>query len=336
MAQIDIDEVKRVSAELSTHTLPRVGIPQTSEALAKNRRKLQKFLKSYFNKTGLAVNKVNKLMTDRQAEKRKIFAEQVANSHNNLNNAQIGFRQGMNNRYEALQLLSAPFESTFIILDKPFLILETPTVDLETFISSHIEALNSSAKIRTVKQGGDGFTFFRFYFLWTNSSQSAVVVNVKTSLVLNGICGVLADTGILFGHDNVLILTAGLQLTRWTGWGTDNQTRFPFEQSTQFQTPAYLQARGGGLFGDSDLKEQEFNFQPFDLSCDQIAIPAGATTLFEVWLSVQYGFGSWAGGSGGDGDLITMDFASDEFDFRIICPLVALELLAPRAVLTTT
>ena len=90
------------------------------------------------------------------------------------------------------------------------------------------------------------------------------------------------------------------------------------------------------MFGDSDLKEQEFNFQPFDLSCDQIAIPAGATTLFEVWLSVQYGFGSWAGGSGGDGDNVSMDFASDEFDFRIICPLVALELLAPRAVLTTT
>jgi hypothetical protein len=48
--------------------------------------------------------------------------------------------------------------------------------------------------------------------------------------------------------------------------------------------------------------------------------------VFEVSLAVQYGFSD-----GGDVDNVKLDFATDERDRRVICPLVALELLTANA-----
>ncbi len=337
MTQINIDEVKRVSAELSTHRLPQIEIPRTSAALTKNRADIQKLLKSYFDKTGLAVDKLNKLTATRQTERRKLFATQVAERAKNLHGAEIGFRQAMENRREALQVLSRPFQSTFVILDKPFLIWELPHPE-DIFQDQHYESLNSSIKISADKHaGGEIGTLFTFYFQWRNDSQFTAVVNVRTSLVLNGICEVISGPGIFSGHHNALFLTGILALIRWIGWGTDpttgasnDQTDFPLPQPTQILNVASLDAQGGGLFGDSDMKEQEFNFQPFGLSCDQIAIPAGATIVFEVSLLVQWGIED----PGGDFDDVIIDFAFDKLGHRVICPLVALELLT-RPALTT-
>ncbi len=123
---------------------------------------------------------------------------------------------------------------------------------------------------------------------------------------------------------------------RWSGWGTDpvtgvsnDQTLFPFPQQTQFQTVAQLDQYGGDWFDDSSgNNEQSFNFQPFSLSCDLIAIPAHATTLFEVSLLVSYTIQD-----GDDFDYVAIDFAQDKFARRVLCPSVELELLtqAPMA-----
>jgi hypothetical protein len=339
MPQINIDEVKRLAAELSQHKLPPIEIPRSSAALTKNRTEIEKLLKSYFDKTGLAVDKLNKLTATRQTERRKLFATQVAERAKNLHAAEIGFRQAMENRREALQLLSTPFQSTFVILDKPFLIWQTPHQELDIFIDWNIESMNSSVKISVDKNAGADNTFFNFYFIWANESQFAAVVNVNTSLVLNGDCVVTAATGIFSGYHNSIGLTGFLNLIRNTGWGTDpttgasnDQTSFPL-LIPQLQTMAFLDSHGGGLFsGDHDRKEKTFNFQPFGLSCDQIVIPAGATILFEVSLLVQYGFEHGLDIS----DNVRIDFASDALGNRVICPLVALELLTAPPVLTAT
>ena len=154
--------------------------------------------------------------------------------------------------------------------------------------------------------------------------------------MLNGVCQVLADSGILQGHHNYITLLANLILMRWSGWGTDpvtgasnDQTLFPFPQQTQFQTVAQLDQYGGDWFDDSSgNNEQSFNFQPFSLSCDLIAIPARATTLFEVSLLVSYTIQD-----GDDFDYVAIDFAQDKFARRVLCPSVELELLtqAPMA-----
>ena len=53
--------------------------------------------------------------------------------------------------------------------------------------------------------------------------------------------------------------------------------------------------------------------------------------VFEVALNVQYGIED-----GGDGDLVSVDFASNEFGRRVICSLVALELLTGLSATTAT
>jgi hypothetical protein len=223
--------------------------------------------------------------------------------------------------------------SNFVVLDRPFLILETPRSELDIFIDAHYEALNSSAKILIDKHSGGDSTQFTFHFIWTNTAPTAAVINVSSSLSLNGFCEAIADKGIFSGHESWITMGAFLSLIRWSGWGIDpatgqsrDQTPFPVNQPTQFKQVASVDVHGGGLFGDVGIEERAFQFEPFPLSCDLIAVPAGATMIFEVALLVQYGFSD-----GGDTDLVKLDLATDQFDRRVICPLVALELLTANA-----
>ena len=43
--------------------------------------------------------------------------------------------------------LTTPFTSSFVTLDKPFLIWQLPHPELDVFIESHIESMNSSVKV---------------------------------------------------------------------------------------------------------------------------------------------------------------------------------------------
>jgi hypothetical protein len=202
--------------------------------LKKNRSEAEKLLRSYFGKTGLDVDKLDKLAAKRQAERRKLIAARKGDASKNLGAAENGFHQGMAYRRQALQILSKPFQPTFITLDKPFLIWELPHPESNVWIDSHYESMNSFVKFEVIKHSGIDSTAFLFYFIWTNDSDSFAVVNVDTSLVLNGVCQVLADSGILEGHYNHIRLDANLKLMRWSGWGTDpvtgasaDQTPFP-------------------------------------------------------------------------------------------------------------
>ena len=255
MTQIDVDEVKRVSTEFSRRRLPRIGIPQNSEVLTRNRRDIQGLLNAYFDKTGLDVAKLNKLVAEGHTERSKLSAAQVADRAKNLAAAEIGFRQAVENQREALRLLATSSQRTFIILDKPFLIYQTPHSDPSKY-NAHYELVNSDVRINIGTHTGGDYTFFTFYFLWTNPSQFAAVVNVTSALVLNGVCEVDADIGIFSGHHNSLYLDASLRLLRWIGWGNDpvtgtsnDQTYFPFIQSTQNQHVDTLDRSGGGLLG---------------------------------------------------------------------------------------
>jgi hypothetical protein len=329
MTQIDLNEVKRISSEIARHRFP--PLPKPSPALIKDQAAIENLLKSHFSDTGLAVAQLNKLRASLQVERRKLFAEQAAERAKTLPTAETELRQAMLYRREAAQLLSVPFQPTFISLDKPFLIWELPHPELDIFVDQHVESMNNFIKINAHKHSGGDSTTFTFYFLWTNPSDFAAVANVDTSLILNGVCEVIADTGIFSGHHNYLYLSSYLLLMRWNGWGTDpvtgksnDQTPYPFPQGTLYQSMAALDVTGGGLFGDPGIAEQEFNFQSFPFNAELIVLPAGATMLFEVSLLLQYNIED-----GGDFDDVIFDFASDNFGRRILCPQVSLELLTP-------
>ena len=336
MGKIDKNEVKRVSAALDAKRL-RAPLPRSSKSLIKNRAEIETIFASYFGKTGLPVDKLDRLAAKSRAERRKLIDAAKSESAKLSSAAGAAFRAGMAYRRQALQLLSTPFMPTFVNLDTPFLVWELPNPQTNVWIDTHVEPFNNFVKFEIITRSGAAGTTFVFYFIWTNDSDFAVVLNVNTWLILNGICQVLADSGILHGHTNYLTLTANLVIMRWSGWGTDpvtgasnDQTPYPFTQPTQTQIVAQLSQNGGDWFDDpSGNNEQSFDFQPFQLGADLIVIPAHATTLFEVSLYTQYSIED-----GDDFDYVAVDFAQDKFSRRLICPSVELELLTPQQMVT--
>ena len=337
MTNIDEAEVKRVVAAIYEGRVGGDRAAAGSKKLHRNRQAVGKLLKSYFKKSEL--EKLGRLSGKRRSEILRIFEEQNAAAGKRQQSLETVFREGTESRRRALQLLPGPHAPFFINLETPFLIWEFPHPELDIFLDSHVESMNSWIKVLVERrQGSDNMTF-TFFFLWTNESEFAAVVNVGTSLVLNGVCEVVASEGIFSGDYDDLSLTASLTLMRWSGWGTDpvtgqsnDQTPEPFVQATQFQTASSLEAQGGPIFGTTFPGEiQFFSFQPFSLSYSLFAIPAGATTLFEVSLEMSYGVDIRNDGTDGS-DYILFDFASDKFDRRVICPGVTLEVLtAPPA-----
>lgn len=328
---IDIEDVKRVSAALVERHRARLMAPSASTALSNEQRAANALLAAWAEQADLPTARLGELAERRLAERRRLSAERRAGRAQDVDLDRAAFDQAVANQREALD--EPGLLSTFEVLDRPFLIMETPRTELDIFIDAHFETLNSSVKILAEKHSGADSTQFTFHFLWTNTAATAAVFNVSTSLTLNGFCEAIADTGIFSGHESWVSIGAFLSLIRWSGWGVDpatgqsrDQTPFPVSQSTQFKQVAFLDVHGGGLFGDVGIEERDFHFEPFPLSCDLIAVPAGASMVFEVSLLVQYGFSD-----GGEADLVKLDFATTDRDRRVICPLVALELLTANA-----
>ena len=154
--------------------------PPSSKSLKKNLADVEKIFTSYFAKTGLPIDKLNKLAAKSKAERRKLIDRRGDESAKASRAAEAAFHQGMAYRRQAFQLLSKPFQSTLITLDKPFLIWELPHPESNVWIDSNVESLNSSIKFEIITRSGADATTFLFYFLWTNDSDFAAVVNVNS------------------------------------------------------------------------------------------------------------------------------------------------------------
>lgn len=247
-------------------------------------------------------------------------------------------------RRHALELLGLqPFTPSYETLGEPFLIWELPHPELNIFLDRAIEPFGSWVKVllkTTSSPGGTQETDFRFYFLWENPSDYYAVANVSSSLALNGQAVAWGSSGVFSGNTAYLDVTAYLSVFRWSGWGDDpvtgqsnDQTLYPtYNQSTTKSVVSFA-AFGGDWFNDAEPKSENFDPQmPYDLSASLIAIPGGAVTVFEVGLTVSWGFYN----SGGDpvddfGQSVTLDLAYDPLGYMAQCPMVQLEILTPPA-----
>ena len=288
MAQIDLEEVKRISAKLS-HRPPEMQIALASNALAENQKTIQNTFQSYLAKIGLPIDELNKLRASRQAELRRLFKARLAENAKGFPARERRFRELVDNRHEALRLLTTPYQSTFLTLDQPFLIRQFPNPDFSIFVDSNTSPGSSFIKIKMDVQTPKHASYGRqcvFHFLWSNDSQFAAVINVRTSLVFNGACEVYAAPGIFSGHHNTLTIGAHFDVIRWTGWGDADQTFIPSLQPYQYV--ALLDVRGDRIFGGSHHDINVFDFQGFDFSRDLIAVPAGAVIMFKVTVDLSY------------------------------------------------
>ncbi len=244
-------------------------------------------------------------------------------------------------RRHALSLLAQPFTSTYVTLDEPFLIWELPHPNLDIFRDSAIEPYGSWVKIlleTTQSPGGQQETDFRFYFLWENPSDYYAVVNVSSSLALNGQAVAWGSPGRLSGNTASLYVNAYLTVMRWSGWGDDPATGVSLDQ-TQYPVYDYADANvsvvdfdayGGDWFDDPQPGSKVFDPQsPYDVSARLVAIPGRAVTLFEVGLNVSWWFHYGVDTVDDDGQSITLDLGYDPLGYMAKCPMVELELLTP-------
>jgi hypothetical protein len=299
------------------------------------RRGMEALLRSFFTKAGLDVAKLDQMAGQIQRDEREAFAKLAAEAAAHSARDSQALRHALAERRKALELLNTipiipPAGPSRIVLDKPFLIWQTPRLEA-SLVDTTIEPLHSSVRASINTNTGFDYTQFNFYFFWQNDSDYFAVVNVDTSLILNGFCEIEAATGFLSGDRCGLTLTGQLSLLElWDQ--TNGQPAQPLFESSQMRAVASLDASGGGFWSSPDIKSQIFVNDAFDLSYSLFPVQGHSVAVFEVSLVVQYGFSE---GGGDLTDLIFVDFADEGKNRSVICPSVNLELLtAPPPVMT--
>jgi hypothetical protein len=316
----------------------------------KNRRAVAKVLEPFLRKGGLDLDKLNGVLAHNQDELRRNFQKQKIKAAKQSAARRKALHQAIKLGHKAVEHLGnrPPLDgsglSSLISLTTPFLIWEWPHPDFDQLKDSHIESLNSWAKILIDipayafdnDQGSDSREF-SFYFLWENESQSLAVAKVFSVLSLTGSCEAWANSGVFSGDTMNLNIQASLfPITYWLPvpqGGTINSLRVqgdPFQSQNVLNLSAY----GGDWFDDSSDSgvPKIFSATSFGMSFGSgsfggFGIPGRATALFEVSLKISWG---WQGNT--LPDEIIADFADDKLNHQVGCPIVVLELLtAPPA-----
>ncbi|MGA8595883.1 MAG: hypothetical protein WB676_14285 [Bryobacteraceae bacterium] len=238
------------------------------------------------------------------------------------------FKRQREERRQALSLFSRilpPFVPVEVVLEEPFLIWQLPNPQSNIWISEQYAPSDSFVKFLVDTSEGSDSTQFVFYFWWENEQSSFALVNVNTSLILNGTCGVSAAPSVLFGNSASISLSANLTLLQW--W--EQPPTQPLYQDSQMQFIVGLLAYTGASldFGSPDVKKKDFNFSPFNLSYSMLAVPPQSGVLIEVALQMDYSFDG--------GELDISEYAMANFnsgDNFVMCPFVQLEILTASSV----
>jgi hypothetical protein len=241
----------------------------------------------------------------------------------------------------SLDLLAAPFTSSWVALDTPFLIWQFPHPNPDIFLDSGIAPGASWVKALVNTRTGPGGADFRFHFLWENPSAFFAVANVWSSVIFNGYASARAASGILSGYRANLEVESYQNVVRWSGWGNDPTTNMPADQTPY---PAYdyyatkktvveFSAYGGDLFSDSTWPSKHFDpTWPYESVHRLVAIPGHAVTLFEVGFTVSWSFTDGTAGSDpveDDYQEVILDLAYDPLSRIARCPGVQLEIFTP-------
>lgn len=339
MSSINKEEIKRIVTAIKSGKLSgaRNQSRLNRQPISNKRQAAGEMIEAVLQKSGLNLERVNKLAAAEQQLRQRAFEKELATAAKRSKKANAAFRSAMAERFVALKDLGLPHVSTFDNLDKPFLIAEVPIGNSDVLNASNIESMNSSMDVFVNKAVGSQGTHLNFFFLWVNPSDLASVVNVRSSLIVNGACSVQAHSGIISGHRSGLDIVASLIIQRWSKWGNDpitgdsnNQTPHPDFQDTQIQPITFLEAQGGHIFQEAAFKSQSFSFQQVPLSHRLLLVPPSAVTIFEVSIQLVYELRP----GGNIEDNVFVDFSNN--GNGIFCPNVEVEILAPLTSVITS
>jgi hypothetical protein len=329
MTGIDADMLERVIEQTRSQPWSMPARLRTSNALLDNRKQIEQLLEAYVQKADLPLKQIEHLKAERRDEQRRLLDQAAEDEIEWAQWTESERTEGLRMWREARSLLSPQTQATIIRLDEPFQIsLLTHSQPVE--FSSHIEPLNNFARLRIDTHSGSDSMRAVFFFLWQNPNTSIAVINALTLLRFNGVCQVEADSGFFSGNENFLNVTAGFDLFRWSGWGTDangnplDGTRLPVFMGNTFQNVSSLDVTGGGLFDPPEIKRDTLRGRPAGLDAELIIVPGDASILFQVILGVSYRMDEDADGPP---DEVLIDFARDAFHRRVTCPSLKIELL---------
>jgi hypothetical protein len=194
MAKVSTSELERVlSAAQNRRVLDfRNRIRSESSEVLANQRKLAEGIRASLTKSGIEVDKIEKMLADNQTERRRLLEKQKEQAHKLLPRMEETFRHGIDGRIKALELanLTNINPPTFVVLDTPSSILAQPP---DILTGSHIEAAKSAAQMRYTRSQ-TGITDYTgqdllviFVFQWENSSPNPILLeNIASHLVVKG------------------------------------------------------------------------------------------------------------------------------------------------------
>ena len=207
--------------------------------------------------------------------------------------------------------LPATISAQYELLNEPFLIWPTNSIDLE---ASEIVPSNSWAKFRArIESGKFFYGNVKFYYLWRNPRDTFVVINVDGYAIFNGYAYVGSGGGIFPGDRYAGLSVDGrLDILEWF----NQPPTSPPDQPDQSVKVASLSVSTGG-FSEVGAIDAKNIFRGYDLRHTEMLVPPNAVLVFTVTAAVTLSTGS-------DSGLAEIDFASGAFQVGSPAVLVAI------------
>jgi hypothetical protein len=305
-------------------TFPRADTALRSQQLA-HQRAVEQVLRPVLAKAGLDVEKLKKMAEENQSEVRRILQNNKAKATQRSSLEMAAIRERFQQRARTLQKRANPFVVPTIL--EPIFIWVT---DLSSFKGQQIAPNDSWVKFLVgggLASSGSVNAENSFVFLWENQLDDVAVINVSTSLVLNGFVEAEAADGLIEGDEVTIQLQPELQLLPL--WQADPQNP---EVPPPYPVPVYpnpvcdVTLQGHSLYEGPRSYQRTFSALPVDLSYDDFFLVAPQSSVaFEVSLTAYY---AWGLGGGNIEDVVEFDFANDKFGYEIMCPGLQVDLLS--------
>ena len=334
MELIDTEEFKRVVTGQKVLLPPKID-RSVGPPAPKNHAKAEQMIHSTLAKSGLDIGELDRMAKEDYAELKRFYQKQTAAHVKLLPAALASYRQGLKSRVSTVGQTGRILTPTFV--DDAFLIWEQPFPGDGILVDAHAEPLNNWAKVYANIFEGIHEGSVVFNFVWQNDNYEHVVIDIESSITINGLCSLGAYAGIFSGDTTYLYLTSWLSVLRWSGWGLDPTTGLPADQTyyDPYQSgPQPNQAGvfaqqidGGHIFQYGKWVTTNFITDPTPpLTMTYILAPARAVTVFTVTLLFQYATAEDATLP----DEVLIDFSTGHYS--IMCPYVLVSPLGNIAV----
>jgi hypothetical protein len=319
--EIDRSQIDQMISAIRDRRIPRAAPVSEHVQMRNLRQSVVEELKPIFDRAGLDVEEINRVLTRHQQDARQLVEERKSQTATKLagraeeRRAQLAYRSRVLNR-----IANTPLVCVTIPVQEAYAISAVPT---NMLTGSGIKPYNWAKIYWASSEDTDKHypdVELDFYFFWTNPNDFPVFVSATTDLSALGVLAGVANSGWLGGVGEIYL---GGSIQAYVG----DQHFFPGWWWFGAEIGEVRAASGGlwGLFGtSSDHATTTLEGQPISFSqvFSPIEVPPNQVIVFEVSAGASLLI---------ENGSVSLDFSSD--DFSIVCPGVNLEVCYPGNVI---